>query len=500
MGNHKNIQIKSIKGEVKKIKKLLAMGLALVLPLALAVPAMAQGQVEPSEVEIQTYPGAVIEIDKLVTTSPIPPNPDIYFRADTTQSMNPVLAAVQANANAILAAIVAAEPTAQFGVGNYKDFPSDPYCFNHQLSITDDTSAVATAIGAWSAIGGYDLPEGQFYALDRLADGTGIGWRSGPNKIVIWFGDAPAHDPVPMAATGLGYDITETTVTTALVGVGIKVIAISNDTGFYPAGINDDPNVGGGDYNIAYGTIEHGAPGQASNIAGATGGGYYFAATPAEAAAAVLAGIEALKTDVWGEVGTTPPGITVELDPPVHYDVLGDETVQFTETITVDPSVEPGEYSITVTFYENTYGEEGEGIGTQDITIEILPLVEVEKHWSYTNVCFMQDNDGDGLYDEDPYIDGNDEDMDGQDGEDPIECDGEYSLGTELTQLEATVKNGIIKKINPGQFYAVSTVTVLEDLDQLVITENYSDVISSGIGELNPRKGGGKVVVVKMDG
>jgi hypothetical protein len=94
--------------------------------------------------------------------------------------------------------------------------------------------------------------------------------------------------------------------------------------------------------------------------------------------------------------------------------------------------------------------------------------------------------------------------MDGIPGLDPEEEQPECALlgmtstGTPLEVLTATVKNNTIKNINPGQFYAVSTVTVLEDLDTLVITEDYSGVL--GIAELNPAKGGGKVVVVKMDG
>jgi len=129
--------------------------------------------------------------------------------------------------------------------------------------------------------------------------------------------------------------------------------------------------------------------------------------------------------------------------------------------------------------------------------------IEVSKHWSYTNVCFALDNDMDGLVDEDP-VDLIDNDLDGLVDEDPMECD-EYSLGTPLPtddtayQLEAVVKkNGTVSSYNPGQFYAVSTVGVSTDVDELVITETYADVIISGLGELNPAKGGGKVVVVQM--
>ena len=371
------------------MKKLLFPILALVLVLALALPVAAQVEppVKPPVVEDELAPGDSLTVIKEVTTPPIPPNPDIYFMADTTGSMVDVIGAVQGNVDAIMAAILLAQPTAQFGVGNYKDYPVTVPPFTNQLAITDNTSDVSTAIGNWAAGGGGDWPEGQFYALDRLADGTGIGWRGIGTKIVVWFGDAPAHDPVPVAATGLGDDITETTVTADLVAAGIKVIAISintTDVGSpYPDGTDDDPTVGGGDYAAAYGIIEDGTAGQATRIATATGGAYLFAATPEEAVAAVLEGIEALTTDVWWEVTACDPGLTVTLDPIVRYDVPGGTTVEFAETITVanDPELSCGILDAMVAFYANSHPDtEGALVGTQEIIIHVLdvapPVVE----------------------------------------------------------------------------------------------------------------------------
>lgn len=364
---------------MKKTRLIAGILVTMLLTLALALPAAAQ--VEPAMVDAELEPGESMTVIKEVTTAPIPPNPDIYFLCDTTGSMGPIIEAMRNNADAILAAIVAAQPSAQFGVGNYKDFPYDPYAFQHQQSITDDTAAVSAAIGAWSAGGGGDGPEAQFYALDRLADGTGIGWRDIGTKIVVWFGDAPAHDPVPMAATGLGYDITEATVTADLVAAGIKVIAISWDSGDpspYRLGLDDDPNVGGGDYAVAYGTVEDGTSGQASRIATATGGAYLFAATPEEAAAAVLAGIEQLTTDVWWEV-EADPGLTVTLSPTAWLNVPGDTTVEFEETITVAEDAPQCEtLTATVTFYANEWPEEGTVIGEQEISIHVADITPPE--------------------------------------------------------------------------------------------------------------------------
>jgi hypothetical protein len=364
---------------MKKARLIAGLLVTVLLTLALVLPATAQ--VEPPVVEAELPPGGSMTLTKEVTTPPIPPNPDIYFLCDTTGSMGPIIAQMQADAGAILAAIVAAQPSAQFGVGNYKDFPYDPYAFQHQQSMTDDTVAVLAAIGAWGAGGGWDWPEGQFFALDRLAEGTSIGWRDIGTKIVVWFGDSPAHDPVPTAATGLGYDITEATVTADLVAAGIKVIAISWDSGDpspYRLGLDDDPNVAGGDYATAYGIVEDGAAGQASRIAAATGGAYLFAATPEEATAAVLEGIEQLTTDVWWEV-EADPGLIVELEPAVHYDVPGDTMVEFEETITLtDDAPQCHTLTATVLFIANEYPEEGAVIGEQEISIHVADITPPE--------------------------------------------------------------------------------------------------------------------------
>ena len=98
---------------------------------------------------------------------------DVYFLADTTGSMGSYLDAVKTGANNILTALNGLGLDFAYGVGNYKDFPSDPYAFQHQLNPTATAADVTTALNAWSASGGDDLPEGQFFALDRLAEPPG---------------------------------------------------------------------------------------------------------------------------------------------------------------------------------------------------------------------------------------------------------------------------------------------------------------------------------------
>jgi hypothetical protein len=204
---------------------------------------------------------------------------DVYFLADTTGSMGSVLAAVQAGANNVLAALNALGLDLAFGVGNYKDFPpAAPSPFTHQLAPTNAAATVAAAIGAWSAGGGGDLPEGQLLALNQLAQAPGgsIGWRAGAKRIIVWIGDAPGHDPICTAVSGGVASITEASVTAALVAQNIAVLAISTAT----PGLDADPKAGANDYTGTCGA-PGGSAGQGTRLAAATGGQFVTGVNPA---------------------------------------------------------------------------------------------------------------------------------------------------------------------------------------------------------------------------
>jgi hypothetical protein len=114
-------------------------------------------------------------LDSLLVHIPagaVVPKADVYILADTTGSMGSVIGAVRTNAASLVSSLYATSGVdVQIGIGNYKDFPSDAYAFDHQLDPAGSTSAasVTAAINTWSASGGNDIAEGQFFALDRLA-------------------------------------------------------------------------------------------------------------------------------------------------------------------------------------------------------------------------------------------------------------------------------------------------------------------------------------------
>lgn len=292
--------------------------------------------VDPPSVSQSANPGDVIEVTKNVETPEIPPRPDIVFLADTTGSMGGAINNVKANAAAVMAAVLAAQPDAQFAVADYKDFNCDSNPFTLGQAITANTTDVQTAINAWSASGGCDFPEAQLNALSELATNPAVGFRTDSTRIIAWFGDAPGHDP------SNGHTLLSTI--TALQTAGIRVIAI---------------NVGGGGLDIG---------GQATAIASATGGSFQNNPGSDDVAAAILAGLANLPAEVTHQVTTCDPSLTVSITPASQTVTSGD-TATFTETITVALDAPQGStITCTVEFYVNDQLIEG---FTQEISIDV---------------------------------------------------------------------------------------------------------------------------------
>ncbi len=176
----------------------------------------------------------------------IVPKVDVYFLSDTTGSMGPAIASVQKGMVDIVNQTQALGSDVQFGVGNYKDFPAPepgrhPFVFEHQCNLTDNIADVKAAVDTWETTNGLDVPEAQFYALDRVAEppGGNIGWRADAQRIIVWIGDAGGHDPICKAISSLDYDITEKSVTDKLVAEKITVLAMSLSSSGAQYGLNN---------------------------------------------------------------------------------------------------------------------------------------------------------------------------------------------------------------------------------------------------------------------
>lgn len=224
------------------------------------------------------------KITVTIPARPIREKVDVYFLADNTGSMSSSIANVKAGASAIMNTLLGMGLDIQFGVGNYRDFEESFLAFQHQQDITGDQTAVLSAINSWSALGGGDLPEADLFALREVA--SVAGWRAGATKFIVWFGDAPGHEPVCAAVWGGGFDITRATVISALQAVtaphqpnGIAVLAISVGGG---AGL-DAPS----DHGYT-GCPSNGLPNQATDITTATGGSLATNVNPSAVATTIL--------------------------------------------------------------------------------------------------------------------------------------------------------------------------------------------------------------------
>ncbi|GAA1309916.1 RICIN domain-containing protein [Saccharothrix xinjiangensis] len=248
----------------------------------------------PSGVELSTNPdssdGHREQVQVRLPGSGVVPKIDVYFLTDSTGSMGGIIGAVGARVEEILNKLITAASAVgadvHFGVGNYKDMEDpQPDRFRGQVPLGAGAAAAANGIRAWTATGGGSTAaEGQFYALDQLAQppGGSIGWRADAKRIVVWIGDMPGHDPICQGLSGLGHDITETSVTAKLQAQGIFVLAISTGPSGPSSGLNANPvplSSGGGVYENFCGAFG-GHAGQGSRIAAATGGTYAEGITP----------------------------------------------------------------------------------------------------------------------------------------------------------------------------------------------------------------------------
>jgi hypothetical protein len=342
---------------------------ALIAAVASTGGAGAQTVPEPSltpDLVVRTVAaGSSVDIAKTAQTPVLPAALDVYLLADSTGSMSSYLNAVHLSSESMFSQITAQSADARFGVGQYQDFTSEGPCtltFENQSAITADTTAVGAAIDAWSAAGGCDTPEAQLFALDRLADPTNpAGFRAGASKAIVIFGDAPGHDPICAAISGLDHDITEESVTVKLQAAGIDLIVVSID-----GGMDENPASGAHDYQPTCPT-SGGTAGQGSRMAAATGGTYTTIADAAELVPAVLAAVRAVSVTV-SLSSDCPEPLAVSFSP-ASQSVPSGSIVEFTETFAI--ASDASEMTIRCNTYLLINGTPVPGvIETNEITIE----------------------------------------------------------------------------------------------------------------------------------
>ena len=324
--------------------RVMPLGAALMLVQLTVGIAIAAPGVTPPSVTATLLPGASTTVAKTVETPPIPPNPDIVFVADTTSSMTGAIGNVQAGVAAIMSAVLAAQPTAQFGVAHYTD-QNCPTPFVLDQAITASTAAVQAALNALttpSPACNSDAAEDYINALYQLATDPAVGFRAGSTRIIVLFGDSSSHDP--------SEGITQAQAIAALNAAGISVIAVNvpGTSGFLFNGLDNS--------------------GQATAIATATGGLFLNAPSTGEISNTILAGLSNLPVTVSHSV-SCDAGLTVGITPASQTVTSGDSTT-WSETIAVS-SGHPGGATLncTVTFLLD--GQSGGPAFVQTIAITV---------------------------------------------------------------------------------------------------------------------------------
>jgi hypothetical protein len=423
------------------------------------------------------------------------------FLVDTTGSMGGPIAGIAAQMAAIQASVKGMEPTAQFGVSQFRDFPGSAnfgFIVNQVITAVDaDVNSAAAALGAG---GGGDGSEGQFFALDRLADVSNpAGFRGIGTPIIVYIGDAPAHDAICLAISTTGFDITEATVIADLVTAGITVVAISTPTAFFGApALNADPTISAGSYFASCGAAG-GAAGQADRISAATGGSHSSGANPAAVTAAIIAAIQDIQQVVTPDASDcTDQGLNVSFDP-ANPTGVGLDVVPFEETISTDEAITDDLHC------EIDYlNEAGEVIGSQ--LIWVLNPIDVDKRWTFTNrvllVCETPESTlvkGECQLDDGTVVappvpaDTDDEQVYPDDLPTTVIDDETKSL------LEVKIhKNGKIQNFIPGQNYAEVAVWANVDIDVLTIHEDFSACTELLLRVNPPQVGGGLTVIEEL--
>ena len=258
--------------------------------LALSSQAVLADSISPDTFSAALGVGESVTISKTVTVdagAPTSSKVDVFFLADETGSMWSQIANIKAAAGDILSTVSGAGDIA-FGVGGYRDV-FDAWTYREITDLTTDTTAAQTAINSWAAGGGGDWPEANMFALEEVA--TETSWREGSERILVWFGDAPGHDPRAGS--------TEASATAALLAEGIQVEAVNTS------------GVGSG--LDAYG--------QAERITDATGGTHHTFVSSAGISDTILDAIEeaiASYSTVGLDISEAPAGVDVSVAPAEH--------------------------------------------------------------------------------------------------------------------------------------------------------------------------------------
>ena len=167
-------------------------------------------EVSPTTVEATLSPAKSIEVEKSVHVPEVPPIVDVVFAVDLTGSMGGEIAQVKKHITAIINSLAALPGVdLQVGLVSHVDYPGYYSCcgysatygvsgewpFRVEHAVTSNFIAVDAAAQAMPIKYGADGPQDYARVMWESAQpDSGIGYRSGAFKILVFFLDNVPHD------------------------------------------------------------------------------------------------------------------------------------------------------------------------------------------------------------------------------------------------------------------------------------------------------------------
>lgn len=351
---------------------------SLPLPLSSVLPKVVQQSepglsagtiITPSAINLAFLPGAGISQMLHLTTGKTPiPKLDVLFVFDVTGSMGAVLDSAKERGTYIMNSIHDRVGDTAFGVASFCDYPKvinfagyaeaygapGDYAWSLDQRIDTDITLVQGKINGLFIHNGGDGPEDYSRALFESAL---VNWRPGAKRVVILFGDAPAHDTA-FYSRNLGVDpgVDETPgdmddlVFTEVVAIlreqGTQVIAINSD-------LSGQPETQRGFQYIADQTR-----------------GAVFPITEAASVPNIVVQALTAETAVIDRLVLVPDSgmpVWVKILPADGYSAVeGGQTIDFGLEIGVPEDAKPGTYSFVL-----TASGDGAALGVVPVTIRV---------------------------------------------------------------------------------------------------------------------------------
>lgn len=284
----------------------------------------------PPEIEI----GGTINVTIEVTVDDVSSSTmeDFYLLSDATGSMAEEIREVQENFDMLVDARRNASGDVAFGVGFYRDEEDIPP-FENLQSLTTNLGLVDTAIASLNAVDGGDIPEANLFAISEVATNPSIGWRDGSRKILVYFGDAPGHEPTcPADSVPLTRDV----VVDQLNEIGIAVVA-TNFAASNTEGLNAATTSANGANFGCPGPVVNSPSGQADAITSGTLGSIRRIADSGSLIDQILDAVTALPQELSVSTTDCDGRVAITFRPDLPLLIAAGETRSIVEEATILP-------------------------------------------------------------------------------------------------------------------------------------------------------------------